>query len=158
MDEAIVKYIKQEYNLIIGEQTAEKIKISAGSMDPASDTEKGVQVCGRDFQTGMPRRITINSGEVRQAMKEPLAAIVRGVREVLEVVPPEISADLVEHGITLAGGGAMLRGICQAIGHEIQIPVRLADEPMLCVVKGTGLIIEHLDRFKETLESSDDVA
>ena len=158
MDEAIVKYIKQEYNLLIGEQTAEKVKIASGSMDPTAGDDRPIDVCGRDFQTAMPRRITIDSGEVRSALKEPLMAVVRGMREVLEAVPPEISADLVEHGVTMAGGGSMLRGICSFIANEIQIPVRLAEEPMLCVVKGTGLIIEHLDRFKDTLESSEEAA
>jgi rod shape-determining protein MreB len=158
MDEAIVKYVKQEYNLVIGEQTAEKIKITAASLDPSAGEERSVEVCGRDFQTAMPRRITISSAELRAALREPVLAIVRGIREVLEAVPPEISADLVEHGITMAGGTSMLRGIGQAIEDEIQIPVKLADEPMLCVVKGTGLIIEHLDRFRETLESSEEAA
>lgn len=157
LDEAIVKYMKEKYNLLVGEQTAEHIKIAVGSVHPVvPDTT--IEVKGRDFQTAMPRRVEVNSGEIREALQEPLHNILRGIREVLEAVPPEIAADLVDRGLTMAGGGALLRGIDRAIEANIGIPVRIAEEPMLCVVKGTGVIIEHLDKFKHTLESNEELS
>jgi rod shape-determining protein MreB len=156
MDEAIIKYMKDRHNLLIGEQTAEHIKIEVGSVWPVMP-ETTIEVRGRDFQTAMPRRVEVHSGEVREALQEPLQNILRGIREVLEEIPPEIAADLVERGLTLCGGGSLLRGMDRAIAQQIGIPVRVADEPMMCVVKGAGVIIEHLDKFKHTLESSEDI-
>ncbi len=155
-DEAIIQHFRRAYNLQIGEQTAERIKIEIGSLCPM-DPEASLEVSGRDLMTMMPRRVTVTSEEIREAMMEPFGHIIGAIKETLENTPPELAGDLTMRGITLAGGGALIRGIDRAIRSEIDIPVRVADEPMRCVSRGTGLVIENLDRFKDALEGDEDM-
>jgi rod shape-determining protein MreB len=155
-DEAIMQHLRRAYNLQIGEQTAERIKIDVGSLYPL-EQELTLEVSGRDVMAMMPRKVTITSEEIREAMKEPFDAIIHAIKECLEETPPELAADLTERGITMAGGGSLIRGIDRAIRKEIDVPVRLAEDPLTCVARGTGLVIENLDKFKDALESDEDI-
>jgi rod shape-determining protein MreB len=156
-DESIIQHLRRAYNLQIGEQTAERIKIEIGSLYPL-EQELTLEVSGRDVMAMMPRKVTVTSEEVREAMKEPFESIVGAIKETLEETPPELAADLTERGITMAGGGSLIRGIDRAIRKEIDVPVRIAEDPLTCVARGTGLVIENLDKFKEALESDEDLA
>ena len=149
-DEAIVRHIREEYNLLIGPLMAETIKRTIGSAREM-DTEYSLEVRGRDFISGRPRRTIVNSDEIRSALSEPVRQIVQGIQSVLENTPPELSADLTQTGITLAGGGSMLRGLDLAIQEEMDLDVRLAEEPLTCVARGTGVILGQLDRLAEFL-------
>jgi rod shape-determining protein MreB len=155
-DNAIMQHLRRAYNLQIGEQTAEKIKIEVGSLYPL-EQELTLEVSGRDVMAMMPRKVTITSEEIREAMKEPFDAIIHAIKECLEETPPELAADLTERGITMAGGGSLIRGIDSAIRKEIDVPVRLSEDPLTCVARGTGLVIENLDKFKDALESDEDI-
>jgi len=155
-DDAIIDYLKREHNLLVGEQTSERVKIQIGSAVPL-DEERTMVVAGRDVVNHMPRQVSLTSSQVRKALKQPIQEIIQVIRETLEETPPEVAADLVSNGITMCGGGSQLRGIQKAVETAINIPVRVAEEPLMCVVKGTGVIIENLDRFKDTLESDEDV-
>ena len=155
-DEAIMQHLRRAYNLQVGEQTAERIKIDVGSLYPL-EQELTMEVSGRDVMAMMPRKVTITSEEIREAMKEPFESIIHAIKETLEETPPELAADLTERGITMAGGGSLIRGIDRAIRKEIDVPVRLAEDPLTCVARGTGLVIENLDRFKYALESDEDI-
>ena len=152
MDRAIVQYVKRKYNLLIGERTAERIKIEIGAalLDSQVD-QQVVQVKGRDLVTGVPKTISITSLEVNEALLETIASIVDVVRVALENTPPELSSDLVDKGIVLAGGGSLLRGLDRLISKETGLPVRVAEDPLFCVVKGVGKVLEELDFFKEAL-------
>ena len=155
-DNAIMQHMRRAYNLQVGEQTAEKIKIEVGSLYPL-EQELTLEVSGRDVMAMMPRKVTITSEEIREAMKEPFDAIIHAIKECLEETPPELAADLTERGITMAGGGSLIRGIDSAIRKEIDVPVRLSEDPLTCVARGTGLVIENLDKFKDALESDEDI-
>jgi rod shape-determining protein MreB len=157
MDDSIMQYMKRTYNLLIGEQTAERIKIQIGSAYPL-EQEATMEVKGRDLMAQLPRKIVISSEEIREALKEPIESIIASIKETLEKTPPELSSDLYDRGITLAGGGSLLRGADKAIYKAVGIPVRIADDPMTCVAKGTGIILEHLDELKDSLESGEDVS
>ncbi|MHC4606179.1 MAG: rod shape-determining protein MreB [Planctomycetota bacterium] len=156
-DTAIIEHMRRAYNLQIGEQTAERIKVTIGSAHPLEE-ELSMEVSGRDVMVHMPRKVAVTSEEIREALKEPMDAIIRTIKDTLEQTPPELAADLVERGVTIAGGGALLRGIADCLRKEFDIPVRTAQEPLTCVARGAGLVIENLDKFKEALESEDDVA
>lgn len=151
MDRAIVQYAKRKYNLLIGERTAEQIKIAIGTVMPESETSGTIQVKGRDLVTGVPKTVTLTSLEVHESLLETIATIVDVVRVALENTPPELSSDLVDKGIMMAGGGSLLRGLDALISKETGLPVRLADDPLLSVVKGAGKVLEELDFFKEAL-------
>jgi rod shape-determining protein MreB len=155
-DDAIMQHLRRAYNLQVGEQTAERIKIDVGSLYPL-EQELTMEVSGRDVMAMMPRKVTITSEEIREAMKEPFESIVHAIKETLEETPPELAADLTERGITMAGGGSLIRGIDRAIRKEIDVPVRLSEDPLTCVARGTGLVIENLDKFKDALESDEDI-
>jgi rod shape-determining protein MreB and related proteins len=155
-DEAIMQHLRRAYNLQIGEQTAERIKVDVGSLYPL-EQELTLEVSGRDVMAMMPRKVTITSEEIREAMKEPFEAIIHAIKETLEETPPELAADLTERGITMAGGGSLIRGIDRAIRKEIDVPVRISEDPLTCVARGTGLVIENLDKFKDALESDEDI-
>ncbi len=155
-DDAIMQHLRRAYNLQVGEQTAERIKVDVGSLYPL-EQELTMEVSGRDVMAMMPRKVTITSEEIREAMKEPFEAIIKAIKETLEETPPELAADLTERGITMAGGGSLIRGIDRAIRKEIDVPVRLAEDPLTCVARGTGLVIENLDKFKDALESDEDI-
>jgi len=150
MDRAIVQYVKRKYNLLIGERTAEIIKINIGTVLPEGAPEH-MEVKGRDLVTGVPKTITLTSNEVHESLLETIASIVDGVRVALENTPPELSSDLVDVGIVMAGGGSLLRGLDRLISRETGLPVRIADEPLLCVVNGAGKVLENIDFFRESL-------
>ena len=143
LDEAIVQYMKRAYSLMIGERTAEEIKIRIGSAYPI-EKEMTMEVKGRDMVAGLPKTITITSQEVREALVEPLNTIVDSVRVTLERCPPELSADLVDRGIMLAGGGALLRGFDKLLQEETGLPVHIADDPLSAVGVGTGMVLNEL--------------
>ncbi len=136
-DEAIVSYIKKKYNLLIGERTAENIKIQVGSAFPYPD-EGTIEIKGRNLVDGLPKHIEISSEEVREALSDPLNLIIDAIRGTLEKTPPELAADIIDHGIMLTGGGALLRGMSQLISQETKIMVNVAENPLDCVVDGTG--------------------
>ena len=152
MDRAIVNYVKRKYNLLIGERTAERIKIQIGAalLDPEMSKER-MDVKGRDLVTGVPKTVSLASSEVNEALLEIIASIMEVVRVALENTPPELSSDLVDKGIVLSGGGSMLRGLDRLMAKETGLPVRVANDPLLCVVNGAGKVLEHLDFFREAL-------
>ena len=152
MDRAIMNYVKRKYNLLIGERTAERIKIEVGAaILDGKETRQSVDVKGRDLVSGVPKTIKLTSSEVNEALLEIIASIVEGVLGALENTPPELSADLVDKGITMAGGGSLLRGLDKLLSKETGLPVRLAKEPLFCVVNGAGKVLEELDFFKDAL-------
>ena len=155
LDESIINYMKKNHGLTIGEQTAERIKIEVGSAAPLKK-ETTVEVRGRDSLKGMPKKVTVKSEEIREAMLEPIDDIIDVVRRTLERAEPELSADLVENGICIAGGGALLRGIDEVISKETGLDVRIAEEPLTCVAKGTQIYLDNLELWKATLESDMD--
>ena len=144
IDEAISVFIRREFNLFIGESTSEQIKLRIGSAFPQAE-EETMEVRGKDLLSGLPKSIVISSGEVREAISEPVAAIVELVKECLDSTPPELAADVMNRGIVLAGGGALLRGLDQLISAETDIPVYVAEDPLTCVVMGTAKYLEELD-------------
>jgi rod shape-determining protein MreB len=146
-DSAIISHMKRAHNLLIGEPTAEEIKLKIGSAFPL-DEEMTMQVKGRDLSHGLPRTLTARSEEIREALKEPLASILDSIRQLLEQCPPELSGDLVDRGIVLAGGGALLRGIDRAINKETQLPVFIADDPLITVANGTGRVLQDIDYWR----------
>jgi rod shape-determining protein MreB len=156
LDDAIVHYVKKEYNLMIGERTAEDIKIKIGSAYPVSDEQK-YNISGRDLVTGLPRDLPITSGEIREALSETVNAIVDSIRFTLEKTPPELAADVMEKGIMLTGGGALLKGLDKLIFEETGIPVNIAEYPLDCVAIGTGTVLEELEMLKYVLISSNKV-
>lgn len=142
MDEAIIQHMKRAYNLMIGERSAEEIKIQLGSAYPL-EQELSMQVKGLDLVAGLPKTVTITSQEVREALQEPLSLILETVRVTLERCPPELAADLVDRGIMLAGGTSQLRGLDKLIAEETGLPVHVADDPLTAVARGTGIILDH---------------
>ena len=155
MDEAIIQHMKKNYNILIGENTSERIKIQIGSAYPL-DEEFTMEVRGRDLIAGLPRAVTVSSEEIREALKDPVTSIVDAIRGTLERTGPELSADLVERGMTLCGGGVLLRGLDKLIHEECGLPVQFADDPLTAVARGTGIFLERLDEFKSILESAED--
>jgi rod shape-determining protein MreB len=155
LDEAIINYMKRTYNLLIGERTAEAIKIEIGSAAPL-EKELTRVVKGRDLIAGLPRATTITSEEVREALSEPIHVILDAIKRTLETTEPELAADLIDRGIVLAGGGALLRGIDRVIAKETGLGVRVAEDPLTAVARGTGAVLEELDAVKDILERSDE--
>jgi len=153
LDDAIVLYVKKEYNLMIGERTAEDIKIRIGSAYKLEEESK-YTVSGRDLVTGLPKEIEISSVEIREALTEPINSIVDSIKYTLEKTPPELAADIMEKGIMLTGGGALLRGLDQLINRETGIPVNVAEYPLDCVALGTGKVLEEIEVLKNLLISS----
>jgi rod shape-determining protein MreB len=152
-DEAIIQYARRAYNLLIGERSAEEIKIAIGSAFPDRE-ERAVDVRGRDLVSGLPRTVRMTSSEIREAMAEPVQAIVDSVKQTLERTPPELSADIVDRGIILAGGGALLRGIDRLLAEETGMPVSLTEDPLAAVVMGTGRALEEIETLKKVLVAS----
>jgi len=138
LDEAIVKYIRKEYSLVIGERTAEELKIGIGSAFPAGTEELSMEIKGRDMVSGLPKAVTVKRRQVHEAIREPLDLVVGAVKEVLERTSPELAADIINKGIMMTGGGVLLHGIDQLISKETGLPVCIADEPLSCVARGTG--------------------
>ena len=147
MDESIVQYFRKKYNLLIGDMTAEEVKIKIGSVYPTLENQS-MEVKGRDQVTGLPKTISITSEEVRQSLTESMQLIVDVIKETLEETPAELSADLVDRGIVLAGGGALIRGMADLISQETELPVNLAPEPLTCVALGAGRYLEEIDNLK----------
>jgi rod shape-determining protein MreB and related proteins len=148
LDEAIIRHIRRVYNLDIGERTAENIKISVGSAWKTGEDEMEVEVRGRDIVSGLPMTVSVSSIEVRDALSENVSHIVSSVKTILEKTPPELAADIIERGITLTGGGALLRGIDSLLQIETQIPVHIADDPMSSVAIGTGKVLEEIETLQ----------
>ncbi len=151
MDRAIVNYVKRKYNLLIGERTAEIVKIKIGSVMAATSTVEVMEVKGRDLVSGVPKTINLTSLEVNESLLETIAVIVDVVKVALENTPPELSSDLVDRGIVMAGGGSLLRGLDKLLSKETGLPVHIAEDPLLCVVKGAGKVLQEFDLFKDTL-------
>ncbi len=147
LDEAIVQYIKRQYNLMIGERTAEDAKLTIGAAYP-KETEEKILVRGRDLVSGLPKTLEISSGEILNALREPVSQIVDAIKFTLEKTPPELAADIMEMGIMLTGGGALLEGLDQLIRTETGMPVQIAEDPLDCVALGTGKMIEDIDSIK----------
>ena len=155
-DEAIISHLKRNYNMAIGESMAEKIKIQVGSAAPFAESDPTMEVRGRDMISGLPRKTTITAGEVREALQDPVRQIIEAVTQTLEKAPAELSADLVENGITMAGGSSMLRGLTQVLSNATGLTVKLADDPLTCVARGTAVYLENLELWKDTMESDAD--
>jgi rod shape-determining protein MreB len=150
MDEAIVSYLKKTYNLLIGESTAEQIKIQIGSAFPLED-ELEMEVKGRDLVAGIPKTLRITSTEIRDALNEPISTIVEAVKQALEQTPPELSADILDKGIIMTGGSSLLRGLDERLRQETNLPVNVIDDPLTCVARGALKIIENLEMYKPVL-------
>ena len=148
MDEAIMQHVKRKYNMLIGESTAEEIKMTIGTAYPVDGVSE-MEVKGRDLVTGIPQNRIITAEEVREAISEQVEGIVQGVRIALEQTPPELAADIVDRGIVLTGGGALLRGLDALLQHETQLPITVVDDPLTAVVKGSGKALEHIDLYKD---------
>lgn len=144
-DEAILRYIKQKYKLLIGERTAEDIKVTIGTVRPGL-MQAEMDIRGRDMVSGLPQTLTITSGEVKEALWDPVSSIVAAAKSVLERTPPELSADIIDRGVVLTGGGALLNGLDKLLSEELHVPVWIAEDPMHCVVKGTGIMLDNLDK------------
>jgi len=155
MDEAIMSHLRRFHNLLIGEQTAERIKLTIGSAY-AMEQELSMEVKGRDTVTGLPARANITSIEIREALGGPVRKICESIRQVLEEAPPEISADLFDTGCTIVGGGALLFGIAEAVGEFLGIPCKIGEDPLTAVARGTGVFLEKLDIFSRVLSADDD--
>ncbi len=154
LDEAILVYMKKVHNLLIGESTAEQIKINIGSAYPLKE-ELTMEVKGRDLMAGIPRTIKITSEEIREALAETVALIIEAAKKALENTPPELSSDIVDKGIVMTGGGSLLRGLDDKLREETNLPVNVIDDPMVCVCKGTARILEDIDRFRKVLMTLD---
>ncbi len=146
LDEAIINYVRKKYNLLIGERTAEQLKIDIGSAVPYED-EGSVEIKGRNLVDGLPKNVVITAEEVREAMSDTLSSIIDAIRSTLEKTPPELAADIIDTGITLTGGGALLRGLAELISSETDMPVTIADNPLDCVVLGTAKRLESIGSF-----------
>ncbi|MDE3069971.1 MAG: rod shape-determining protein [Acidobacteriota bacterium] len=144
LDEAIINYAKREYKLLIGQQTAEELKLEIGSACPINE-ELQAEIRGRDMVSGLPKTVVITSEEIRQALEEPLSQIIEAVKETLDRTPPELASDIMDRGITLAGGGALLQGLDQRLREETQMPAHLAESPLTCVAVGSGRSLEEFD-------------
>src|SRR6266700_4555029 len=153
LDESIISYVKKEYSLLLGDRTAEELKISLGSAFPAAE-EPTAEVRGRDLVSGLPKTITVGAEEIRKAIEEPVNAIVDAVKNTLDRTPPELAADVMDKGIVLTGGGALLRGLDERLKHETSMPIHVADEPLHSVVIGSGKCIEQFETLKRVLIGS----
>ncbi|MFQ5843891.1 MAG: rod shape-determining protein [Planctomycetota bacterium] len=156
MDEAVVGHMKAAYDLLIGEQTAEKVKITIGSAYPLKK-EMTMEVRGRCAKVGLPRQVVVTSEEVREAIGAPVKGVLEAVKETLDACPPELAGDLIEQGVTLCGGGSLLRGVGKMIAEDVGLPVRIADDPLTAVVRGAGVFLDNLSEVRAILEQAEDV-
>ncbi|MCZ6786015.1 MAG: rod shape-determining protein [Planctomycetota bacterium] len=155
MDQAIVNHLRNAYDLLVGEQTAETVKITIGSAYPLKK-EVTMEVRGLDSKRGLPKKVVVTSEEIREAVREPINGMIDAVKETLQKCPPELAGDLIEQGVTLAGGGALLRGVGMAIGEAVGLPVHLADDPLTAVARGTGVFLDNLSEVRSILDQADD--
>lgn len=156
LDESIISHIKKTYNLMIGERTSEMIKIGIGSAKKVGD-EQSIDIKGRDLINGLPKTVKITSDEIRECLQEPISSIVEVVKTALEETPPELAADIMERGIMMAGGGSMLRGLDSLLADETGLPVHVADDPLTCVVMGTGKALDEMDRLKAVIQTTENL-
>ena len=154
-DSSIINYIKKKYNLLIGERTAENIKIAIGSAYPYADNEPSMDIKGRNLLNGLPENITVTSEEIREALSEPLSHVIEAIKVTLEKTPPELAAEIIDQGIMLAGGGALLKGLDLLIHAETGMPVKVAERPLDCVADGTGKVLENIDKLIDVLTDDD---
>ena len=154
LNQDIINYLRDEFKILVGEKTAEEIKIKIGAISDHEQIESEVR--GRDIITGLPRQIMINNHDIREAITDSISILVEGVKEVLEKTPPEIVSDVMQRGISLVGGGAMIGGLDELLQHELDIPVTVGDDPLYAVVIGTGLVLDRIDDYKEVLIHEDD--
>ncbi len=153
MDEAIINYAKKEYKLLIGQQTAEELKLEIGSACPMSE-ELQAEIRGRDMVAGLPKTVVLTSEEIRQALEEPLSQIIDAVKETLDRTPPELASDIMDRGIMLAGGGSLLQGLDERLRHETQMPAHLAESPLTCVAVGSGRSLEEFEAIHRSSKNS----
>lgn len=146
----IIQYARDEFKLLLGERTAEDIKIAIGSVLP-QDTDLETTMRGRDLMTGLPREVLVTDADIREAMRGSITTLTKSIRETIEMTPPELVADIIHRGIVLVGGGSLLRGLAALLERETRIPVRVAEDPLTAVVRGTGIILEHIDSLREVL-------
>jgi rod shape-determining protein MreB len=153
MDEAIVNYVKRKYNLLIGERTAEQVKIKLGNAVPLDEKET-MEIRGRDLVTGLPKTLPIRAEEIQEALGEPIGAILEAIKVTLERTPPELAADIMDRGIVMSGGGSMLRNLDVLINRETGMPVHLTEEPLLGVVRGAGKVLEEIETLRRVATAS----
>jgi len=154
----IIAYIRNEFKILVGERTAEDVKIKIGKMIPDGETIEA-PIRGRDLVTGLPREVMITDADIREAIVQSIASLIESTKEVLESTPPEIVSDIMKRGIYLAGGGALIKGLDQLLFEELQIPIYIASEPLTAVARGTGMILENMEKYKEVLiENEDDLS
>ncbi len=153
-DSAIIAYIKRKYNLLVGERTAERIKIEVGSAYKLEE-ENTLDIKGRNLVDGLPKNITVHSEEIREALDEPLQRIIEAIKETLERTPPELAADIIDHGIMLTGGGALLRGLDQLVSSHTGIDVHVAETPLDCVATGAGMVLDNMDLLVEVVADAE---
>jgi rod shape-determining protein MreB len=151
-DSAIVTFLRKNYNLLIGEPTAEAIKIQIGSAFEMGE-EREMDVKGRDLVSGIPKTVHVHSQEIRECIQEPIQAVVEAVRRALEITPPELSSDIVDRGIVMTGGGALIRGMDRLLQHETNLPIHVDEEPLSCVVRGVGRILDDLQKYRTVLST-----
>ena len=154
-DSSIINFIKKKYNLLIGERTAENIKIEIGSACPLEEGELSMEIKGRNLLNGLPENIVITSDQIRSALEDPLTTVLEAIRITLERTPPELSADIIDRGITLTGGGALLRGIDKLIQNETGMPVKIAENPLDCVATGAGMVLDNIDKLTDVLSEEE---
>ncbi len=152
-DDAIMQFLRKTYNILIGEPTAELVKMAIGSAYPDGE-EREMEVKGRDIVSGIPKTVKVNSAEVREAIQEPVAAVVDAVRQALERTPPELASDIVDRGIVMTGGGALLRGLDSLLRENTNLPINVDEEPLTCVVRGTGRILDDPEKYRGVLVRS----
>ncbi|NLZ91236.1 MAG: rod shape-determining protein, partial [Clostridiales bacterium] len=153
LDEAIVQYVKRQYNLLIGERTAEEVKLTVGSAFPVNE-DLNMEIKGRDLVTGLPKTVRVSSEEIREAIAEPVNSIMEAIKFTLEKTPPELAADIMDKGLVLTGGGALLKGMDKRVKEETGMPVNIAENPLDCVVMGTGKALEELNLLRRVLVST----
>src|SRR5690606_1285878 len=149
----IVTFMRKNYNLLIGEPTAEAIKIQIGSAF-SNGEEREMEVKGRDLVSGIPKTVRVHSQEIRECIQEPIQQIVEAVRRALEITPPELAADIVDRGIVMTGGGSLIRGLDQLLAHETGLPIHVDEEPLTCVVRGAGKILDDFEKYRSVLTTS----
>lgn len=158
MNTNIITYIRDEFKMLIGEKTAEHIKMTIGSAVPGEHTEE-MTVKGRDLITGLPREAVITDTDIREAMYGPLSQIVEAIKEVLETTPPEVLSDIMYKGITVSGGEALIRNLPELLKMQLKVPINIADDPLTCVARGTGVILEDIERYKDVvIQNTDDIS
>lgn len=150
LDASIVTFLRKNYNLLIGEPTAEAIKIQIGSAFDSGE-EREMEVKGRDLVSGIPKTVTVHSQEIRECIQEPIQTIVEAVRRALEITPPELSSDIVDRGIVMTGGGALIRGLDRLLAHETNLPIHVDEEPLTCVVRGAGRVLDDIEKYRSVL-------